>query len=117
MRCCQCEEGEVRLVRYQAGLEVWACRQCDYESPVLDCHTCERRLVRKQGNNSAGHELWSCYNCAKPKLKCPSCRRGWVMHRSLFFEFKPTAAQGEYCCDHCDQSWLDEEAIGGMNLA
>lgn len=89
----------MRLVRYQHGLGVHACRECDNESVLLDCHLCERRAVRKLGPNEAGNEVWACYNCRVPKIKCPQCARGWVESHSEQ-------------CDYCEAEFPDTKKLG-----
>ncbi len=80
MRCNSCKNGEVRLVRYEHGLGVWSCRCCEYESLLLDCEYCERRLVRKNGIDDKGRQVWACYRCQQNKSQCDKCRRGWLRH-------------------------------------
>lgn len=104
--CSQCENGEQRLVRYENGLGVWACRRCGYETPLLDCHTCERRLIRRLGRNRAGTEVWSCYLCQAPKLACPSCHAGWIV----------AGEQGSADCTRCKHHWDKASVLGDLSL-
>ncbi|CAH0992595.1 hypothetical protein SIN8267_02728 [Sinobacterium norvegicum] len=103
MQCPQCDDGDIRLLRYQNGLDIWGCRQCDYQSALLDCPSCERRLVRRIGVNSLVAEVWACYHCCEPKLKCQGCGRGWLV-----------ADAGGCGCDQCGQRWPNIDKAGGV---
>jgi len=105
MQCSQCHQGEQRLVRFEQGLGIWACRQCGYETRLIDCHTCERRLIRRLGRNAAGCAVWACVNCQQPKLACPRCEAGWIMD----------SGKGA-CCSHCGQAWASMEALGDATV-
>lgn len=68
----------MRLTRYQGHLEIWACRACAAETPLLDCHCCERRGVHLQHENPAGANDWGCAFCGHHKRQCGACGRGWL---------------------------------------
>lgn len=97
----------MRLVRFDNRQEVYACRECAVETLLLDCHHCERRLVRRLPDSEQGIARWACYRCRVTKHKCPSCGAGWVL---------ANAAQGRdgegLSCEHCDGHWLSESEIG-----
>ena len=100
MKCSQCAHGEQRLVRFEKGLGIWACRECGYETRLIDCHTCERRLIRRLGRNASGAAVWACVNCQQPKLACPTCEAGWLI-----------AAGPGVVCTHCKAEWKDSALL------
>lgn len=106
MQCAHCEQGEMRLVRFDNRQEVYACRSCQAESLLLDCHLCERRAVRKLPETENGLRRWACYHCQVDKYNCPACGSGWVVPASLL------GRPGEgFCCEHCAQCWAGPAEI------
>lgn len=98
--CSQCNGGLLRLLRFEGSRGIWACRQCGYETRLLDCHTCERTLIRRLGRNAAGCGVWACVNCRQPKLACPHCAAGWL-----------EAAGNGLRCAHCGSRWPDQALL------
>ncbi len=103
MQCSQCHQGEQRLVRFEGGLGIWACRQCGYETRLIDCHTCERRLIRRLGRNASGCAVWSCWHCQQPKMACPACEAGWLLEEGNGVR-----------CTHCQQHWADQAMLADV---
>lgn len=99
MRCEFCPTGTMRLVRFEAGREIWQCRNCSTESLVLDCGLCEQRSVRRVPDHH-GSTRWACSRCQVDQYPCQTCGRGWV--RDLAGSWLP--------CDRCGASWNGSEA-------
>ena len=106
MQCAHCIDGEMRLVRFDNRQEVFACRSCQLESLLLDCHLCERRAVRRLPETANGLKRWACYYCQVDKYGCPACGEGWVVPARILG--KPGTG---YCCEHCQKSWHSTEEI------
>jgi hypothetical protein len=102
----------MRLVAFENGREIWACRQCDHRSRLLDCHFCERRGVAYQGQNAQKVPVWACGFCGHKKHQCPECFKGWVMPKSLL----QPGAEGAIC-DSCNHEWQGIEQLGELNHA
>ena len=105
MQCAQCDNGEMRLVRFENRQEVYACRQCHAESLLLDCHYCERRTVRQLAD-AQGVQRWACHRCQVTQYKCPSCNSGWVIAQAAL-----NAGKSGFSCGHCKTHWLKKESI------
>jgi len=69
----------MRLVRYQGNREIWACRDCAAETPLLDCHCCERRGVHLAVAQPDAENLWDCTFCGNRKRQCGHCGKGWMV--------------------------------------
>ena len=108
MQCAHCDNGTMRLVRFENRQEVFACRDCNTETLLLDCHLCERRAVRKLPESDNHIARWACHRCRITKHKCPSCNKGWVVPASL----TPSPHEDGYCCEHCEHQWPEEANIG-----
>lgn len=100
MRCGFCDDGEMRLIRFENGREIWRCRSCLKESQRLDCALCEFRAVR-QLTSSPGVNRWGCSRCHVEQFRCPRCRGGWVRNLS---------GDG-WRCEHCQHVWATAGAI------
>jgi hypothetical protein len=79
VKCLQCKSDGFRFKRYDKNLEIWGCADCGNESPMLDCHCCERREVSQSGENEHGVHTWTCNYCGFAKLQCPNCHKGWLL--------------------------------------
>lgn len=91
IRCPHCQQIAMRLARYQGEREIWACAHCGEESPLLDCHRCERRGVRRAGTTALQVEWWACHSCDVPQYRCPGCGRSWL----------EPSPDGHWCCPQC----------------
>lgn len=90
MRCGFCHEGRLRLVRFEAGRDIWRCRECGAESLVLDCSLCEQRTLRRV-RGGQGPERWACSRCQVEQYRCPHCPTGWMREQGA----------GRWRCDTC----------------
>lgn len=96
MQCYRCGKSGMRLVRYQGSVEIWACRACGAETPLLDCHCCERRGVHLAMTLPGGENVWDCASCGNRKRQCVRCAKGWIV-----------ALGGESgTCSHCGEPAL-----------
>ena len=100
MRCYRCGGSGMRLVRYQGSREIWACRDCAAETPLLDCHCCERRGVHLTAMPAGAENIWDCAFCGNRKRQCAHCGKGWVMAQ----------ASGRNSCSHCGREGLEVSA-------
>jgi len=85
MKCYSCGRGDqsggdqaMRLTRFRGNLEIWSCRTCGAETPLLDCLCCERRGVHLQRENSASGNEWCCSFCGNQLRQCGVCALGWL---------------------------------------
>ncbi|WP_101759408.1 hypothetical protein [Oceanicoccus sp. KOV_DT_Chl] len=110
MQCNQCAEGEMRLVRFDRRQEVFACRQCQAETLLLDCHYCERRTVRRLVDSSGGVARWSCHRCEVVMHKCPNClqrqQQGWIVSNAIL-----SKGQSGFTCQRCGVHWPSADKI------
>jgi hypothetical protein len=83
----------MRLVRYQGLRDIWGCRDCGAETPLLDCPCCERRGVHLARRNAGGN-TWECLFCGNRRQQCRHCGKGWVA----------AVAAAPAVCSHCAES-------------
>lgn len=106
MQCTHCDNGQMRLVRFENRREIYACKSCGFESLLLDCHFCERRSVRQKPDSENGVAVWACYRCQIDQHKCPSCNFDWVIPASIH-----DAKATHWECQGCKARWESKEMI------
>jgi hypothetical protein len=87
----------MRLLRYQGSREIWACRACGAETPLLDCHCCERRGVHLAVVRAGFEPVWDCDFCGNRKRQCAQCGKGWMTNRS----------EGPAVCSSCGRQGIE----------